>query len=96
MKTFQEKVLEVVKDIKTGTVLTYQEVAKKAGNEKAFRAVGSIMARNTDMQVPCHRVVKSDGSIGQYNGLRGIDKLSILRSEGIAVNQNGKVVLHRR
>ena len=91
MKSFQEKVLEVVKGIKEGKVMTYGEVALRAGNAKALRAVGSIMAKNTDMNVPCHRVVKSDGSIGMYNGLRGKSKHEILKNEGMEFTNNGKI-----
>lgn len=93
MKSFQEKVIEVVKTIKEGQILTYGEVAKKAGNANASRAVGSIMAKNADKTVPCHRVVKSDGSIGMYNGLRGKSKIEILKREGVKFKQNGKVVV---
>ena len=83
MKSFEEKVVEVVKKIPQGKVFTYGEVAKRAGNAKASRAVGTIMAKNTDKNVPCHRVVKSDGSIGMYNGLRGKSKMAILKKEGV-------------
>lgn len=83
MKTFKEKVIEVVKKIPKGKVLTYKEVAKKAGNENASRAVGNIMAANQDMKVYCHRVVRSDGKIGKYNGLRGKSKAAILKAEGV-------------
>lgn len=93
MKSFQEKVIEIVKTIKEGSVLTYGEAAKKAGNAKASRAVGSIMAKNADKTVPCHRVVKSDGSIGTYNGLRGKSKSDILKQEGVKFKENGKVLV---
>ena len=80
-KTFREKVIEVVKKIPEGKALTYKEVAKKAGNEGASRAVGNIVASNKDKSVPCHRVIRSDGKIGKYNGLRG-DKTKLLKKEG--------------
>ncbi len=82
MKTFTEKVITVVTKIPKGKVMTYREVAQKAGSPKASRAVGSIMAKNTDFNVPCHRVIRSDGTIGPYNGLRGNSKEKILRDEG--------------
>jgi O-6-methylguanine DNA methyltransferase len=91
MKSFNEKVLEVVSKIPAGKVLTYAQVANKAGNPKASRAVGSIMAKNQDKNIPCHRVVKSDGSIGMYNGLRGKSKVAILKAEGVMFKVNGKV-----
>lgn len=78
---FKEKVLNVVKRIPRGSTLTYSDVAKKAGSPRAYRAVGSILAKNFDRRVPCHRVIKSDGSIGNYN--RGIqNKIKLLRKEG--------------
>lgn len=61
MATFGEKVFAVVKTIKKGQVLTYKEVAKMAGSPRAFRAVGNILNKNYDKNIPCHRVVRSDG-----------------------------------
>lgn len=94
MKSFNEKVLEIVANIPEGKVFTYKEVARQAGNAKASRAVGTIMAHNQDKSIPCHRVVKSDGSIGMYNGLRGKSKQVILEKEGVIFSKNGKVVVH--
>ncbi len=82
MKTFKEKVIEVVKQIPKGSVLTYKQVAKKAGNEKASRRVGTVMAQNQDTSVPCHRVIRSDGTLGRYNKLRGDSKQAVLQAEG--------------
>lgn len=79
-KDFKQKVLDIVAKIPKGKTMTYKEVAKKAGNAGASRAVGSIMAGNKDLKIPCHRVIRSDGKIGEYNGLRG-DKTEILRKE---------------
>jgi len=79
--TFQEKVFAVVRKIPRGKVLTYQEVARRAGRPLAFRAVGNILNKNYNPAVPCHRVVRSDGKIGGYN--RGSEKkLLILKREG--------------
>jgi len=83
MKTFKDKVIEIIKKIPKGKVLTYKEVAKKAGNEGASRAVGTICARNSDKSVPCHRVIRSDGKIGEYNGLQGKSKKVLLLKEGV-------------
>jgi len=82
MKTFKEKVLNIVSKIPKGKVVTYKEVAKKAGNEKAARVVGNLMKANYDKSIPCHRVIRSDGKIGDYN--RGGSKIKekILRKEG--------------
>ena len=67
MKTFTERVKQIVKRIPRGTVFTYLEVAKLAGSPNASRAVGSIMKKNFDPKIPCHRVVRADGKIGGYN-----------------------------
>lgn len=81
MLTFSQKVYKVVKKIPKGKVLTYKEVAKRVGNEKASRAVGNILNKNFDKEIPCHRVVRSDGKVGGYN--RGFkNKIKILKSEG--------------
>ncbi len=82
MKTFKEKVYEVVQAIPKGSVLTYKQVAEKAGNKNASRAVGTLMSKNIDKNIPCHRVIRSDGKIGNYNGLRGKNKETILLQEG--------------
>lgn len=79
-KTFTEGVYEVVKKIPKGKTLTYKEVAKKAGNVKAVRAVGNILNKNYDPKIPCHRVIRSDGQTGGYN--RGAkNKIKILKAE---------------
>ena len=80
-KSFKEKVLEVVKKIPKGKVLTYKQVAKKAGNEKAARVVGNLMKANYNKEVPCHRVIRSDGKIGDYNRGGSAKKAEILRKE---------------
>lgn len=80
MKSFTQKVLEVVSKIPKGKTLTYKEVAQKAGNPKAYRAVGNILNKNYDPKIPCHRVVRSDGKVGGYN--RGEKKkLALLKKE---------------
>lgn len=82
MTVFQDKVREVVKQIPKGSVLSYKEVAYTSGKPGAARAVANTMANNFDESVPCHRVIKSDGTLGGYNR-GGIEvKRSILRSEG--------------
>ena len=64
---FRERVLAVVVRITKGETMTYKQVASKAGNTKAARAVGAIMRINYDKSIPCHRVVRSDGTPGGYN-----------------------------
>lgn len=88
---FQKAVCKVVKSIPRGQVMTYNEVAISAGFKGAARAVGSLMKKNYDPEIPCHRVVKSDGKVGEYN--RGADaKIELLMSEGVNV-RNGRVLL---
>ncbi|GIW66972.1 MAG: hypothetical protein KatS3mg095_0870 [Candidatus Parcubacteria bacterium] len=125
--SFKENVLKVVKRIKAGKFLTYREVAKLAGNEKAFRIVGNILKNNAELTqnsqnkaenflrksayelnpresalskilnphlsvknqrisagVPCHRVIKSDYTVGGYLGRKDLDwlKAALLLKEG--------------
>lgn len=84
---FREKVLAIVKRIPKGKVLTYKEVAARAGNPKAARAVGAIMKTNYNPEIPCHRVIRSDGKTGGYN--RGaLNKIKILVKEGALPKSN--------
>jgi O-6-methylguanine DNA methyltransferase len=81
MTEFSQKVYGVVKKIPKGSVLTYKEVAKRAGSPRAFRAVGNILNKNYNPKIPCHRVIRSDGKTGGYN--RGAkNKKDILKKEG--------------
>jgi len=75
-------VKKVVSSIPKGQTLTYKDVAELAGSPRAYRAVGNIMKSNKDSKVPCHRVIKSDGTLGGYNGLKGIKK-KLLAKEGV-------------
>lgn len=81
MITFKQKVYAVVKKIPKGKVLTYKEVARRAGKPKAYRAVGNILNKNIDSKVPCHRVIRSDGKIGGYRD-GTLFKIKRLREEG--------------
>ncbi len=82
MESFTEKVKTVVRHIPAGVVLSYKEVAIAAGNPNAARAVATIMAKNYDTQIPCHRVIRSDGQIGGYNRGGEIVKKQLLEQEG--------------
>ena len=86
---FNEKCYELLKRIPAGKVTTYQEMARALGT-KAWRAVGTAMAKNESLVViPCHRVVRSNGEIGEYAS--GADKKSeLLINEGVKI-LNGKV-----
>ncbi len=79
--TFKEKVYEVVRQIREGKVLTYKEVAERAGRPRAYRAVGNILNKNYNPEIPCHRVIRSDCKTGGYN--RGEElKRIMLTNEG--------------
>lgn len=83
MTEFTQRVRDIVRKIPKGTVMTYKEVAIKAGNMNASRAVANILAANYDLDVPCHRVIRSDGALGGYNR-GGIEKKrEILTAEGV-------------
>ncbi|PIT91420.1 6-O-methylguanine DNA methyltransferase [Candidatus Kaiserbacteria bacterium CG10_big_fil_rev_8_21_14_0_10_49_17] len=78
---FTERVVAIVRGIPEGKTLSYGEVAARAGSPRAARAVGVVMKNNTDKRVPCHRVIRANGTLGGYNGLRG-EKATLLRNEG--------------
>jgi len=81
MDNLKNRVTKVVRKIPRGETLSYKEVAGLAGRPHAYRAVGNILSRNTDPHIPCHRVIRSDGKIGRYNGLLG-EKRMRLHEEG--------------
>lgn len=65
--TFSEKVTEIVRKIPRGSTMSYKEVATQAGNPRAQRAVARIMSANYDPDIPCHRVICANGTLGGYN-----------------------------
>lgn len=74
---FQKKIWHELARIPYGKTISYQELAQKVGNEKAFRAVGSANGKNPlPIIFPCHRVIKSDGGLGGYSG--GLEYKKIL------------------
>lgn len=90
MSHFTDRVLKVVRNIPQGQTRSYKEVAEHAGSPGAYRTVGSILKKNQDFKVPCHRVIQSSGKAGYYNGLRGTSKEEILFQEKIRLNNNRK------
>lgn len=90
---FQQRVYEKTKQIPRGRVSTYQEIAKAVGRPRAYRAVGNALNKNpTPVEVPCHRVVRSDMQVGGFS--RGTAaKGKLLMNEGVLVR--GKKVLAR-
>lgn len=88
--SFKETVFAVVRAIPPGTTLSYGEVARRAGNPNAARAVGALLRTNYDPNIPCHRVIRKDGAIGGYN--RGVSrKKKLLLKESKAANDKKAV-----
>lgn len=86
LTSFRLAVYRVVSRIPAGKVRTYGDVARQAGFPGAARAVGTAMSENCYQDVPCHRVVRSDGALGEYafGGTRA--KALRLRREGVQVS----------
>ena len=84
---FQLKIWNYLKKIPRGKVKTYSEVAKSIGKPLAVRAVANAIGKNPlAPQIPCHRVIRSDGSLGGYSGKGGIKtKRLLLKKEGITL-----------
>lgn len=70
---FDRKVLLELIKVKFGQTVTYKDLAERAGSPRAYRATGSVCSGNPlPVLIPCHRVVKSDGSLGGWSGLPGV------------------------
>lgn len=79
---FQWKVLYATMKIPLGQTRSYKWVAQKVGSPKAVRAVGQALRNNPfPLIVPCHRVIKSDGSLGAYAGRYDSKKKKLLELE---------------
>ncbi len=93
MTTFNQKCYTLLKQVPKGKVTTYKEIAKTLGT-KAYRAVGNAMNKNPYApQVPCHRVVNSNGHVGGFaSGTKR--KIKLLKSEGVEIN-NKRIDLNK-
>jgi len=82
---FQIKVWKEIKKIPKGKVKTYKELAKAIAKPNASRAVANACGKNPyPVIIPCHRVIRSDGTIGGYSGKGGSEmKIKLLKNEGI-------------
>ena len=82
---FQIKVWNELKNIPSGQVRTYKQIAESIGHPNSSRAVANACAKNPHAPIiPCHRVIKSDGSLGGYSGLGGVEtKMRLLIEEGV-------------
>ena len=85
--SFQLKVWSYLKKITRGKVKTYSQIAKDIGKPLAVRAVANAIGKNPcPPKIPCHRVIRSDGSLGGYSGKGGIKtKKMLLKKEGITL-----------
>ncbi len=81
---FQQKVWSEIAKIPRGTTITYTELAIRVGKPRAVRAVASACGKNPFIgEIPCHRVIASDGSLGGYSGEGGVArKRQLLVEEG--------------
>ena len=84
---FQLKVWKYLRTIPKGKVKTYLDVAKAIGKPKAYRSVANAVGKNPfPPKIPCHRVIRSDGSLGGYSGKGGISKKrQLLKSEKVFI-----------
>ena len=84
---FQKKVWNYLRTISKGTVKTYKQVAIAINRPKSARAVANAIGKNPFApKIPCHRVIRSDGSLGGYSGKGGVKtKKLLLKREGIIV-----------
>jgi methylated-DNA-[protein]-cysteine S-methyltransferase len=87
-----KKVYFLTKKIPKGRVTIYGEIARVLGSKKKYsRAVGRILNKNMNPEVPCHRVVYSNGNVGGFRG--GVKKkIEILKGERIKINKEGKIL----
>lgn len=80
---FQKKVLLATFKIPKGQTRSYKQIAQSIGHPNAYRAVGSVLKINPlAPRIPCHRVIKSSGEIGNFSGKGGPEgKIAMLRKE---------------
>ncbi|MBA7512788.1 Methylated-DNA--protein-cysteine methyltransferase [subsurface metagenome] len=83
---FQKDILQTVRKIPYGEIRSYKEAAEVTGYPRAYRAVGNTMRNNSlPLIIPCHRVIKSDGSLGGFSGKESValkKKMIDLESKG--------------
>ena len=92
---FQKKVLLLERHIPYGQVSTYGRLAHKLGHPGAARAVGTALAKNPfPIIIPCHRTIRSDGSLGGFGGGLKLKK-QLLELEGVRFNKKGRVVMDK-
>lgn len=84
---FQKMIWNALLDIPRGQVVTYSELARAVGRPLSVRAAANAVGKNPFApDVPCHRVIRSDGGLGGYSAVGGVDtKRALLKSEGVFV-----------
>ncbi len=94
MDAKKEKAYAFLRKVPSGKITTYGELAKTAGTHP--RAVAIFMKYNKDPKnIPCYKVVRSDGSLGGYSGAGGVrQKIALLEKDGITV-KNGRIDLKK-
>jgi len=95
MTEFERKVYKAVSKIPKGKVRNYKYIAEKIGKPVAYRAVANALRKNPFIgKVPCHRVIKSDGTIGGFS--RGVNaKKRLLKAEGLTIRDNYVIIKKR-
>mmetsp|Transcript_23710 Transcript_23710/g.11422 ORF Transcript_23710/g.11422 Transcript_23710/m.11422 type:complete len:171 (-) Transcript_23710:1033-1545(-) len=87
MTLFERTVLYATADIQFGQVQTYKDIAEAVGSPKAYRAVGNSLAKNPfPIIIPCHRIIKSNGSIGNFVGGTDMKGKMIALEDKVAPN----------
>ena len=96
MSGLYKQIYSIVKQVPAGFVTTYGDVAAQTGNQRRSRIVGTAMAACNDNTVPCHRVIRKDGSIDGTFGLGGREyKKFLLENENITFLPDGRVDLSK-
>jgi len=90
---FEQKVWNALKQIPFGETQSYKQIAEFIGHPSAARAVANACGKNPyPVTVPCHRAIRSDGTIGGYSGVGGVKtKISLLESEKSKLQKQKRV-----
>ncbi|MGX7595277.1 MGMT family protein [Planococcus plakortidis] len=96
MQPFTKKVIEIMKSIPEGKVMSYGQVARTAGNPRSARQVARILHSMSEKQdIPWHRIVNAKGEIAIKDGERRFTQRLLLEEEGLRFEEEGKVSLSR-
>lgn len=96
MKTFNERVYDIVRQIPYGKVMSYVQIAQIAGSPRASRTVGYALYATEDNDLPCHRVVFKDGALSVVFFSNGVNKqYHLLKAENITFSRDKKVKMNK-